>query len=161
MIPLMYKAIFVDFDDTLCIHGVRPDSFSSSGLDYRRRCIAGVSSYEYSRLNTGLVELLKEARKNGAKLFLVGHITTSLCIDIKKDYLITNIGEDIFEKYIGVCKREDKVPVICDVLKVYNMSKSVALVIDDHIDTNVEAEAVGIDARTPLYMQRYEGDSEE
>lgn len=96
--------IFVDFDDTLCLHVKRLEQKkalfcdSSTAADY---------VYKDSILNQPLHDWLKDSQEHGASLILITE-ASSMLLDVKKAWVLKNCGDLGFDYFISTSMDLDK-----------------------------------------------------
>lgn len=145
---MKFRMVFVDFDDTLCIH--RHDKeYYPSDTTFAIRCILGTQNFCDSIPNKKLGQLLKEIADKGIKVYGLGWTTNNLHSEVKQQYIDVHFP-DTFQKFIGAGTREGKLDVINSFASAYGISSDQILLIDDHPSTLMEVREAGYYAMTPI-----------
>ena len=111
----MAKTIFVDFDDTLCLHRFNVYVDERMFEETHKACEL---FYANSELNLALYKYLDDMQKDGAKIILL----TSACskmLDIKKYWIEKNCPLVKFDDYIAVSIDINKAQIMFEYAK-YN-----------------------------------------
>lgn len=140
------KTIFVDFDDTLCLHKYKIVVYNQCIFNNAK--FASEKMYQKSSANILLIKYLEEQQKQGAKLILL----TSSCskmLEIKKYWLKQCCENLIFDDYISVSIDITKTEIMLAYSKFYKISQSNIEFIDDSCKERWEAEYHGIITYNP------------
>ena len=143
-------AIF-DFDDTLAYHLNRnymdmftPEhvvEFQSGTYLYPERYFDEIEPCEAPQ---ELIELVDRMRKQGAKLYCLSGMWTTLHLKAKGSFVHEHYGEDV--EMIAARDQETKVLVVNVLKKVYDLDYKEILFVDD-LDKNIETmKKLGITA---------------
>ena len=136
----MEKVIFVDFDDTLCLH--RLNVYTDSRI-FEKVDVACSKFYCQSELNKKLYEYLIDAKHNGNKIILL----TSACskmLEIKKYWIKQNCPLIDFDDYIAVSIDIDKSKIMSEYAKYNKIDISNIIFIDDNCTERKYAQENGI-----------------
>ncbi|HAJ77977.1 MAG TPA: hypothetical protein DCO89_02810 [Clostridiales bacterium] len=141
----MKKIIFVDFDDTICLHNVHIDIDDRMFLNSNE---ASEKFYSKSELNQPLYKYLVNENNNGAKIILL----TSACskmLDVKKYWLKTNCPLIEFDDYISASIDINKTQIMLSYAKHNKIDVSNIILIDDSCTERRTAEEGGIFTYNP------------
>ena len=136
----MEKVIFVDFDDTICLH--RSHIYIDDRMFYPidKAC---EMFYKNSEPNHQLYKYLIEEQKNGARLILLSSASSTM-LRIKEFWLKNNCPLLRFDDYISASIDIDKTNIMCAYAKHYNIDISNLIFIDDSCIERKTAEKYGI-----------------
>ena len=147
----MKKVIFVDFDDTICLHKFHID------VDERlfdEVSVACENFYSKSDLNKSLYNYLIEMKKNGARIILL----TSACskmLDIKKYWIEKNCSLVKFDDYISASIDINKTQIMQAYAKHNNTDiKDIILIDDSCIERRVAEECGFLTYNPQLIMNK-------
>lgn len=141
----MDKVIFVDFDDTLCLH--RFNIYTDARI-FEKVDIACSKFYNQSELNHQLYKYLIDMKQNGYKIILL----TSACskmLEIKKFWLKQNCPLVEFNDFISVSIDIDKSKIMIEYAKFNNIDNSNIIFIDDNCSERKYAQENGISTYSP------------
>lgn len=136
----MEKIIFVDFDDTICLHrySVLIDERMFDDVDD-----ACSKFYAQSELNLPLYRYLTEKSKSGVKIILL----TSACskmLDIKKCWLEKNCPLVNFDDFISASIDINKAQIMCGYAKHNKIDIGDIIFVDDSCAERNMAQEKGI-----------------
>lgn len=135
------KYLFVDFDDTLCIH---PEPIKTENFMFEEKKDACQKFYGGSRLNIELLDYLEHFKAEGVEIILLSACNSKM-LEIKKEWCKVNCP-NIFDDYIGSSVDLTKTEII----KAYASFKKENLLemalIDDNENELQEATMAGIPA---------------
>jgi hypothetical protein len=155
-----YKAIFIDFDDTLCIHSGRA---RKSEEQYNSGVVSGTYRWQDCSPNIHMKKLVKMADQNDTPLFLISSTCSSVHANAKLEWVKRNYGVTMENYCVG--KRKDKLKIMQAYCTAFDIAKDRVLIIDDCWDTLHEAEASGIHSCSPMevvnYIEELDDNSEE
>ncbi len=145
------RVIFVDFDDTICLHNVHICVDDRMFLNINE---ASEKFYAKSEINQPLNKYLVNEKNNGATIILL----TSACskmLDIKKYWLRTNCPLIEFDDYISASIDINKTQIMLSYAKYNKIDISSIVLIDDSCIERKIAEESGISTYNPqLIMNR-------
>ena len=142
----MYKFIFVDFDDTLCVHTEYLNDMYKQYLCERAEVICS-NVYKNSLPNTVLISYLKERKQEGTHIVLISS-ANSILLGAKQVWCDTNV-RGLIDSYIATSIEMTKVDVIESYLNYYHLDKSDVLFIDDSWSERHKALLAKIPCQTP------------
>lgn len=135
------KTLFVDFDDTLCVH---PEPIKTELYMFETIEKACEKFYHKSKLNLELLDYLEHFKEEGVEIILLSTCNSKM-IEIKKEWC-RKYCPDIFDDYIGASMDLSKTEII----KAYAVFKNEELLemalIDDNDNELEEATMAGIPA---------------
>lgn len=136
----MEKVIFVDFDDTICLHRFHIQ------IDERMFYSINKASelfYENSELNHQLYKYLLEEQKKGANIVLLSSACSKM-LDIKKHWLNQNCNLLKFNDFIASSIDISKTDIMCSYAKYNNIDINDIVLIDDNCTERKDAQKKGI-----------------
>ena len=135
-----YRIIFVDFDDTLCIHSKETKDSPNPRT----------SKYIYSKPNRVLKQILQECKRNHTMIYCVTMIGQMTEVAIKRQFLEDKYP-GIFSDCIGVLENTEK-ELVMDNMITSEISRKDILLIDDHPAVRIHMREVGFASVSPLYL---------
>lgn len=147
----MKKTIFVDFDDTLCLHkfNLYTDARIFENLDN-----ACDKFYNQSELNKQLYSYLIDMKKSGNEIILLSSACSKM-LEIKKYWIEKYCPLVRFDDYIAVSIDIDKTKIMCEYAKYHKIDISNIIFIDDNCTERKCALEMGILTYSPqLIMNR-------
>lgn len=150
----MAKIIFVDFDDTLCLHRFNIYIDERMFEETNKAC---EMFYAKSELNLALYKYLTNMQKDGAKIILL----TSACskmLDIKKYWIEKNCPLAIFDDYIAVSIDINKAQIMIEYARHNKIDISEIIFIDDNCTERKYAQEKGILTYNPQLIMNNKGE---
>ena len=145
------KFVFVDFDDTLCLHSGIIDT---EKYLFTRPCRVAKQAYSKSRLNSTLVYYLQKLKKDGYTVILL----TSACSKIlsaDKSWCAKYCPK-LFDDFISSGEDISKIEILKAYKKRYKIKgKDDIILIDDKCFIRKMAEKEGFKTFSPQYLQNY------
>lgn len=146
----MHDKIFVDFDDTLCLHPHRISSrkYITSPPEY-----IAEHAYKESVINSALVAWLKRKQTDDkARLYLITSASTFM-VAAKKLWIEKNCPELTFTDFIGVSVDTDKTSVIEAYRKIFPDDMRMYYIEDSFSERAKTEKAVdGVIIRSPQWI---------
>lgn len=142
--PSTLKYVFIDYDDTLCVH-MRDKRGSSTW--FKAMFTGDVNFYgepDFCKL-PGMERFLGKLKAYGCDVYGLTWADYSFTVDVKNAWVQKNYPGKI-KSTIGVGCREKKVIFITEFMKMVECRPDEILVVDDHPDTLSEALDVGFQA---------------
>lgn len=136
----MNKKIFIDFDDTICLHKgkIRTEKYIRMLPEE-----IVVQAYENSQLNTSLYKWLINLQQNrqwDVKIYLLTH-SSSFMLEAKKLWLEDNCPDIEFTDYIAISYDISKIDVIQSYYEAYGNACKIIVVDDDPTYRNALEDA--------------------
>ena len=141
----MKKVIFVDFDDTLCLHRF---NIYTDGRIFENISDACEKFYNQSELNKQLYNHLIDMQKNGYKIIMLSSACSKM-LDVKKYWTEKNCPLVKFDDYIAVSIDIDKTKIMCEYAKYHKIDISNIIFIDDNCTERKCASEMGILTYSP------------
>jgi hypothetical protein len=145
-----YKAIFFDFDDTLCIHPRRNQFLPSQ---YNSLILSKEYTWQDCHTNRHMKAFMDLADKVGIPMFLISATTSSVHADAKIVWVEKNYGIKLGNFCVG--KREAKVWMMDAYCDANNIPKRQVLFVDDCWDSLSETEIAGYHSCCPMEIVDY------
>lgn len=145
---IMYKVIFVDFDNTYFIW----DSLKERKDNILESRIKGTFDYkEYGFVNTKMVKKLKDYKsKNPNTMFhLISHCQNSVELKVKEQFILKETP-DLFRTFISVSSAEEKILFIKTYAQACGIKSNDCILIDDMRKTIRLCNDSEIPAKTPI-----------
>jgi len=146
----MHDKIFVDFDDTLCLHphGISSSKYITSPPEY-----IAEHAYKDSCVNSSLVAWLhKKQTDEKAQLYLITSASTFM-VAAKRIWIEKNCPELTFADYIGVSVDTDKTSVIEAYRKIFPGDRRMYYIEDSFSERAKTEKAVeGVIVRSPQWI---------
>lgn len=155
----MNDVIFIDFDDTLCLHPHRISAkkYITSPPDYIAR-----HAYKDSAPNTHLIKWLKEKQENDKAKIIVISSASSYMMAAKKIWVEKHCQSLEINDYIGVSVDAGKEDVVYAYFKTYNEAVGhkddfKMYFIDDSFSERAKMEKAvpGVIVRSPQWIANY------
>ncbi len=147
-----YSAIFVDFDNTLCLHMNRIN-YADSNLLFGDSETACEKWFKHSIVNETLIEYLEEQRLRNTVIILLSD-SGSTQLEAKKLWVEQNCPPQLFSRIVATSIDCGKLLYIKSYMTYMGLSAQDILLIDDTPDTYNTASVRGIcDIVTPQYIQ--------
>lgn len=121
-----YRIVFVDFDNTLCVHS-HPIDYTSNLLESKED--ACTSWFKESYLDMTLVEYLVNLKETNCKIILLSN-SGSKQLEVKK-YFCEKYVPDLFDDYVGCSCDCSKYDFIKAYLQKHDLVYVQCLLIDD------------------------------
>lgn len=147
----MKNFIFVDFDDTLCLHKKKIESANFIAFNALDICD---TVYKDSIPNKALINYLYK-KQNEDYLIIMLTSACSKMLDIKKVWCIKHCPE-LFDDYISVSIDISKSEIMDAFIKRYNLNPSDCIFIDDNCEERWLAERLNITTFNPQIIQDLE-----
>ena len=155
------KLVFVDYDDTLCIHR-HVDIEPPSHEDWVKAQVNGdimqyiSSQFDYSPAVKFYINTLF---KQGAELYVLTWDNINALYMARKKFLSLYYGKDTFKDVIITNQRYTKVDIAKDYARIKGITPDKVLMIDDHPDTRFEFKQAGfstvsVSELSMMYEQR-------
>ena len=141
----MKKTIFVDFDDTLCLH--RFNLYIDARI-FEKVDVACDKFYNQSELNKELYKYLIDMKKNGYEIILLSSACSKM-LDVKKYWIEKYCPLVKFNDYIAVSIDIDKTKIMCEYAKYHKIDTSDLIFIDDNCTERKCASEMGILTYSP------------
>ena len=143
----MARLIFVDFDDTLCVHTeYLTDKYKQFICGNKETACENI--YKNSLPNTLLINyLIKEKSKGNVRIILLSS-AMSFLLELKKLWCLHHCP-DLFDDFIGVSIELSKADIIESYCKYYGLNNEDALFIEDSWKERLPAYQKGIPNQTP------------
>ena len=147
------KWIFVDFDDTLCLHTSWRPITEDCLRDPRE---AAEILFCYSKLNIPVYQYLLKKQAEGNTVCLISQ-ASNIMLEVKKCWLSKHCPDLQFARYISIARGENtKADIMRLFQKYYHLDKSDILLIDDKSAERWEAEGAGFKSANPqLIANKY------
>lgn len=131
--------IFVDFDDTLCIH---PQPIETSTHMFEYPVVACKNFYSTSKVNNELIDYLKLEKEEGKHIILLTACNSKM-LEIKKAWCKDNCS-DLFDDYISSSVDLSKSKIIKAFSEYHDIDIHDMLLIDDNSKEIEEAKNLKI-----------------
>lgn len=146
------KTVFVDFDDTLCVH-LRSNTEELKHEDWIRDMVRGNKDWYLDSARhvdvPAMRDYLKLCNSANIPVICVSWSTTSLAYNAKIKFLDKKYP-GLVERFVLVGSREAKLQLLDNWCKSMGFAKSEILLIDDHPDTQYEVRAAGYNSCSPM-----------
>jgi hypothetical protein len=139
-----YKAVFIDFDDTLCIHNRHAESETA----YNMGVISGKYAWQDCLPNDQMRKFMRIQQEKCVPMYLISAVSSAIHSSAKMEWVRDNYGVELQNFCVG--KRKFKVKMIQWFSEVNNIELDKILIIDDCCETLYEAEKAGIHACSPM-----------
>ena len=138
-----YKAIFVDFDNTICLHR-HPVDYASPIALFEDSLHASRELFSDSLINQNLIDILSDIRES--KDVIIGMLSSSgsIQLEIKKSWLKMAAPRLSFDFVYGVSVDCTKRQFIISFQKYYSIQPSECLLIDDDPGTVNDLYRTGV-----------------
>lgn len=133
--------IFVDFDDTLCIH---PNPIKTELHMFEDVKTACENFYSNSKVNLDIIDYLEHYKSEGAYIILLSACNSKM-LEIKKEWCNINCP-DLFDDYIGSSVDLSKSEIIMAFAAYKNVDIEDISLIDDNDEELDKATKMGIPA---------------
>jgi hypothetical protein len=150
-----YKAIFFDFDDTLCIHSRRA---RKSDEQYNAGVVSGSYFWQDCSINQHMKQLIDIAKKYDIPMYLISATCSAVHANAKVDWVAQNYGVTMGNYCVG--KRKDKLEMLKAYCETHSRSRDKVLFIDDCWDSLHDTELYGFDSCSPMEVVNYIEDYE-
>lgn len=149
----MLKYIFVDFDNTLCLHPERPDEDGyqiTSLFDGPEYCAK--MRYADSLVNYILLDVLRQYKDDGVTLYLITD-TCSLALDAKK-YWCEQQCPDLFSDFFGTSSDLSKPSLIKFFMSHHNLNSDEVAFICNNCELTYKLNPFCISRTVAYVMQK-------
>lgn len=150
----MYKAVFVDFDNTLVLH-IDPKVTKYLKKSERALCMfkpkkEAVKMYEHSCINTDVVDYIKNSIESDGKVILLSESTSKL-MEVKRYYLQKHLPNFVDEYISTSLKDIPKSLVIEAYIRQFNIPRNRVLYIEDDVGSidMIRKQGLKIDVMQP------------
>ena len=141
----MTKTVFVDFDDTICLHRHEVEKNEKMFFEKEKACEI---LYKDSEVNIALYNYLIELKNFGYQVILLSASCSKL-FELKKYWLEKNCPLLKFDDYISVSIDINKTQIMLAYVKYKNMKVEDIMLIDDLNIERWSAEKEGIKTLNP------------
>ena len=146
------RAVFVDFDDTLCVHLTDRNHFDDYDEWLRAMITSDLRFYlnkEKYAVQEEVRDFCKKLKEKGALCAVITWNSSNIVYKPKKNFVDTYCP-GLFDNLYITGSREGKLKLIENYCKIYDLKPYEVLVIDDHPETGNEMRNAGFSHLTPL-----------
>lgn len=144
------KAVFYDFDDTLCIHANR--NVNASRTDYWRELLTQGHKYydcPSDSVGLGMKQMIEDCKARGIEQYIITWASSNAKYKPVLDWCAEHFGEDTFIDCICVSKYKYKVDYIKAFTEAKGLFTANVLLVDDYFRTLDYADKNNIKVATP------------
>lgn len=139
------KTIFIDFDDTLCLH--KYENKVTENI-FNEASFASEEMFHGCSANVLLIKYLEEQQKLGARLIVLTSASSKM-LEVKKNWIKQHCKNLMFDDYISVSIDITKAKIMLHYSKFYNIPLKNIEFIDDARNERWDAEHSGIVTYNP------------
>ena len=147
----MSKVIFVDFDDTLCLHRKEVRTEQAVWLGKEEGCKV---AYGGSEPNHKVIQFVEQEKKKGARVVLLSSANSKM-LQLKECWCEKHCG-GLIDEFVGSSIDLTKTQVMQAYAEKEGLDPGEIVFIDDRLAERLEAEKAGITVFSPQLIQNRE-----
>lgn len=152
------RAALFDFDDTLCVHTMRPYSSALSPEEYSEAVLSGGNPWPYGVAPNVMQQFVAMCHARAIHMGLLSATSTYTRAEAKQAWVTSHYGVVMKNYCVGL--NGPKVMVLKEVARHFNLHYTQVLFVDDALENLEAAAREGFIACSPMecvyFIEQYE-----